>query len=106
MGQRASTQLHYAAQIGDLPAVTDLIAKGKNPNHFDEGGCTSLHYAAAGGHVEVVKALLAAGANVDAQDEGVIGDTPIAHVAQTCSLEMASSWSMLVPIRRFLVGCN
>jgi ankyrin repeat protein len=89
MGQRAYTQLHSASHNGDLPAVKELLQKGRNPNHFDEGGCTPLHYAAAANHIEVAKALLAAGAKVNAQDEGVIGDTPLAHSAQTCSLEMA-----------------
>jgi ankyrin repeat protein len=89
MGPRAYTQLHFAAQRGDLDAVVELLARGKNPNHFDEGGCTPLHYAAEDGHIEVVKSLLAAGANVNAHDEGVIGNTAIAHIAGNCSLEMA-----------------
>src|SRR4051794_8641071 len=75
MGQRAYTLLHSAAQDGDLNAVVSLLARGKNPNHFDECGCTPLHYAAAGGHIKVVKTLLADGAKVNSHDEGVIGNT-------------------------------
>lgn len=90
MAQRAYTELHYAAQSGDIDAVTELLAKGENPNHFDEAGCTPLHYAAKEGHAELVKALLAAGAMVNARDEEIIGNTAIAHIAENCSLEMAT----------------
>ncbi len=90
MGQRAYTQLHFTAQTGDLTAVTDLIAKRKNPNHFDEGGCTPLHYAAAGNHFDVVKALLAAGANVDAHDDGVAGDTPLSTLLRSAPWKCAA----------------
>jgi ankyrin repeat protein len=90
MSQRAFTPLHFATQSGDLAAVTELLSKGKNPNHFDEGGCTPLHYAAAEGHLEVVKALLTGGANVNACDQDVIGNTPIYHIAGNCTLEMAT----------------
>jgi ankyrin repeat protein len=48
-----------------------------------------LHYAAEGEHLEVVKLLIANGANVNAICEPMIGTTPLAHVAQTCSLKMA-----------------
>jgi ankyrin repeat protein len=89
MEKGAYTKLHYASQRGDLPAVQELLAKGGNPNHFDEGGCTPLHYAAAAGHLKVVDALLAAGANVNARDDEAAGDTPIGYIAQNCSVQMA-----------------
>ncbi len=89
MSKRAYTQLHFAAQRGDLTAVMEELAKGQNPNHFDEVGCTPLHHAAAESHVDVAQALLAAGADVNAQDEEVAGDTPIAYVAGNCSRQIA-----------------
>jgi len=90
MSQRSYTKLHAAAQSGNLDEVRHLLRAAKNPNHFDEGGCTPLHYAAAAGHTEVVKELLSSGADVNAQDDGAIGDTAIGHVAGNCSLEMAT----------------
>ena len=90
MGPRNYTKLHFAAQSGNLDEVKRLLRNGKNPNHFDDIGCTPLHHAAAEGHVEIVKALLAAGADVNAHDDGVIGNTAINHIAGNCSLEMAT----------------
>ena len=90
MGQRGYTKLHDAAQSGNLDEVRVLLRAGKNPNHFDEGGCTPLHYAAEAGHAEVVKELLSSGVDVNAQDEEAIGNTAISHIAGNCSLAMAA----------------
>jgi GNAT superfamily N-acetyltransferase len=84
-----SQKLHFAAQDGDAKQVEQLIKGGYSPNKFDELGKTPLHYAAAGEHFEVVSLLLAHGANVNAHHEPTISNTPIADVAQTCSLKMA-----------------
>lgn len=82
------TNLHYAASIGDLAAVRELIRDGSDVNAFDNGK-TPLHYAVDDGHVEVAKALLEAGADVNAHDPAVIGDTALGWAADHCSLEMA-----------------
>jgi ankyrin repeat protein len=82
-------QLHFAAQSGDVALLERLILGGSDPNVFDMIGNTPLHYAAEGEHFEAVRLLLSRGANVNARDERRAGDPPIAHVAQTCSLEMA-----------------
>lgn len=82
-------RLHRAAQDGDLEKVEKLL-KAKYPvNRFDELGRTPLHYAVAGEHLAIVETLLRAGAKVNAHDERVIGDTPLADCAKTCSLQMA-----------------
>ena len=82
-------QLHFAAMEGDVEKCVRLIAEGYDPNGFDQIGHTPLHYAAKEEHFDAVKALLAHGARVNALDESKIGDTALAHVAQTCSLKMA-----------------
>jgi ankyrin repeat protein len=82
-------QLHLAAADGDVGRLMELLALGSDPNRFDELGRTPLHYAAAAGNIAAAERLLAAGANVNAHDDSRAGDTPLGHVAQTCSLEMA-----------------
>ena len=89
MGQRKYTRLHDAARAGKLLVVQKLLSEDRNPNHFDESGCTPLHYAAEGGHLLIVRELLASGANDNALDAGVSGDTVLGRVAGECSLETA-----------------
>lgn len=83
-------QLHQAAQRGDAKLAANLIERGCDPNSFDELGNTPLHYAAEEEHFDIVKLLLSHGANVNACCEARSGDTPIGHVAGTCSLAMAN----------------
>ena len=82
-------KLHRAARDGDLARVIELMKAGSDPNIFDEIGKTPLHYAVEKEHLEMVKYLVTHGANVNAHDEASIGNTPIADVAATCSLQMA-----------------
>ena len=85
-------KLHFAAADGDLEAVKALVAEGRDINATDSDlALTPLHYAAAGEHIDVVRFLLAKGANVNAIDEATAGDTPLGHIAQKCSLEMAKT---------------
>jgi ankyrin repeat protein len=81
--------LHLAAVSGDLPRVRALLAAGWDINEFDEFGKTALHYAADEEHLDVVRHLLESGANVNAADARTIGNTPLANVAGSCSLELA-----------------
>jgi ankyrin repeat protein len=81
--------LHLAAVSGDLPRVRALLTAGWDINEFDEFGKTALHYAADEEHLDVVRHLLESGANVNAADARTIGNTPLANVAGSCSLELA-----------------
>ena len=82
-------QLHTAAQDGDVARVEDLLRRKYPVNRFDDLGKTPLHYAVAGGHIAVFDLLIRAGADVNANDERVIGNTPLADNARTCTYEMA-----------------
>lgn len=62
------TALMRAALIGRADAITDLLARGLDPNARDQYGRTALMEAAYGGHAEAVEALLRQGADVNAKD--------------------------------------
>jgi hypothetical protein len=101
-----ASQLHFAAQDGDLARVAQLLSDGYLPNSFDDIGRTPLHYAVECEHFDVVDFLIANGADINANDEAHAGNTPIAEVAQTCSLKWRSSCSTMEPIRTYEVRCN
>ncbi|MCC6155295.1 MAG: ankyrin repeat domain-containing protein, partial [Candidatus Hydrogenedentes bacterium] len=52
------TELHFAAQDGDINAVKQLLNEGHDPNLFDEISHTPLHNALENGHLEVCDVLL------------------------------------------------
>jgi hypothetical protein len=83
------SELHFAAQDGDMARVRELLAEGLSPNAFDEIAKTPLHYAAESGHIDVMRVLLEAGADVNANEEARIGNTPLRAVADECSLAVA-----------------
>jgi ankyrin repeat protein len=84
------SDLHFAAQNGDLTRVRQLLADGRSPNTFDEISMTPLHYAAESGRIDIMGALLEAGADVNAHEESRIGNTPLREVAGKCSLAVAT----------------
>jgi len=57
-----------AAKYGDMEAIEDYIAIGRDVNEGDKEGRTPLHFASGGGHFEIAQALIEAGASVDAKD--------------------------------------
>jgi len=57
-----------ASKFGDLDAVEDFIAIGKDVNLQDELGRSPLHFACAHDHMDIVKELIANKANVNIVD--------------------------------------
>ncbi len=84
------SDLHSAAQDGDIARVRQLLADGRSPNAFDEISRTPLHYAAESGHADIIRVLLEAGADVNAHEEARIDNTPLRDVAGECSLAVAT----------------
>lgn len=62
-GSCGGTELHTAAETGDLGRVRTIIESGEIVNSRDSNGATPLHVSAESGQIDVIKALLAAGAD-------------------------------------------
>ena len=97
------SDLHLAAQDGDMTRVRQLLADGRSPNAFDEISKTPLHYAAENGHIDIMRVLLEAGADVNAHEEARIGNTPPSrcrrrvfaggrHIPCRCRRRSTDSW--------------
>lgn len=52
-----ATALLYAAESGNVEAMTLLLSAGSDLTETDSDGCTSLHYASKSGSLEAVKFL-------------------------------------------------
>ena len=74
VGTAFAGPIHDAARKGDIEAVKQHLAAGRNVNAKDDKGRTPLHRAAREGHKEVAELLIAAGADVNAKFPG--GETP------------------------------
>ena len=73
------TDLHQAAQAGDVDAVRSILAQDPyRVGNRKDGKVTPLHRAAAEGHGEIVELLLRASAAPNVRDYG--GSTPL-HAA-------------------------
>lgn len=68
-----------AAKYGDLEAVEDFVAVGKDVNETDDLGRTPLHFAVAYDHTEIVQELLANKADVNKIDTK--NNTPLHYSA-------------------------
>lgn len=71
--------LFDAAKAGDLEAVEDFLAIGKDPGEADGDGRTPLHAAAAYDRLEAGAELIKAGAPLNAADKE--GNTPLHYAA-------------------------
>lgn len=68
-----------AAKYGDLEAVEDFIAIGKDVNTGDAEQRTPLHYACGFNHLEIAKMLIDEGAKLEVMDSK--GNTPLHYAA-------------------------
>ena len=59
------TALMWAADMGNLECVNELVTAGADVNKMDDAKCTALTYAAKGGQGECMKILIEAGADVN-----------------------------------------
>ena len=82
-------KLHFAVQDGNFEKVKRLINEGYDPNYFDDCSFTPLHYAIQLENMQIAQFLIDHGADVNARDEEKSGNTPLAEVAQECSLKVA-----------------
>lgn len=83
-------RLHLAASSGDVLEVQRLVEAGLDPNCIDTDlGYTPLHEATDGRHLNVIRYLLSVGADPNSLHEPSAGDTPLGHVAQECSYDVA-----------------
>jgi uncharacterized protein len=57
-------ELVYAASLGDIEQVEQLLSQGIDANQMDEDGYSALHAAAENDHLEIVKLLVSQGADV------------------------------------------
>ena len=54
-------------RYGDLEAVEDFLAVGKDVNESGQDGRTALHYAVAYNHADIAAELMSNGASLEAQ---------------------------------------
>lgn len=73
--EQQPTELHFAAQDGDLAEVRRLLTLGAEVNATDAHGNTPLKYASAEPWPEVLRLLIAYGASTTIADEN--GFTPM-----------------------------
>jgi cytohesin len=69
------TDLHFAAQAGDVEAIVRLVAAGADVNARDEHGNTPLKYASAEPVPGAIRKLIELGADVNLADDR--GFTPL-----------------------------
>ena len=85
--QTALDQLFKGVLQGDVPAVTNLLDRGLDPNTADQDGVSILMMAARLGHRDLVRALVARKANVGARSPH--GDTALMFASLKGHLEIA-----------------
>lgn len=71
--------LHELDHGGDAEAIGDLLARGANPNHLYDDGCSALYVAAQCGYSRVARLLIDAGADIGLEHHGA---TPLHMAAQ------------------------
>ncbi len=57
-------ELVYAASLGDIEQVEQLLSQGIDANQMDEEGYSALQAAAENNHLDILKLLVSQGADV------------------------------------------
>ena len=78
--EAAESELHRAAQAGDLDLLRSRLRQGMNPDERDKANRTPLLEAVKSGRSEAVRMLLGAGA--DANATSAAGRTPLVEAAE------------------------
>jgi hypothetical protein len=79
-GAQGMSSLMFAALLGDVGVVDDLLGRGADVNGRDDAGWTALMHASRVGHRAVVDRLLRSGARVDVADG--VGATALIEAAR------------------------
>ena len=82
----SGADFYHALLMQDVPKIKELIAKGADVNH-KENGRPMLVWAAQSANVELVQALLDGKADVNAPDEG-IGHSPLMRAVETQNVDI------------------
>ena len=83
----SSSSLHWAACVGRVNVVRELINKGGDIEVKDKNGVTPLHLASFNGHLDVVKFLVENKADINAKDKD--GYTPLHKASENGHLNVA-----------------
>ncbi|XP_067132401.1 kinase D-interacting substrate of 220 kDa B isoform X2 [Centruroides vittatus] len=86
--ENGQTFLMYAAQIGHLNIVEELLLQGANVDAEDEDNWTALLYAAKEGHTDIIIKLIENGVKLDHRDMG--GWTALMWACYKGYIELAS----------------
>ncbi|EFY94412.1 ankyrin repeat protein [Metarhizium robertsii] len=81
------TPLSYAAERGEIDAVSGLLNKAASYQAVDALGRTPIFWAAIQGHVDVIKELIAYGAEWKIEDAS--GRTPLSYAAEKGHIDAA-----------------
>ena len=76
MSERATTDLHAYAELGDLERVQVLVGQGVDKDKVDDDGRTALLLAAWWGQLPIVRYLVEQGADIE-KPAGDSGATPL-----------------------------
>jgi thiosulfate/3-mercaptopyruvate sulfurtransferase len=82
----ATTPLMYAARLGRIGYIGDLLSRGADPREMNADGNGALWFACFAGSAPCVNALIKAGAPLDSQN--VNGATALIYAASAGKIEI------------------
>ena len=88
-------------RYGDLEAVEDFIAVGKDVNESDQDGRTALHYAVAYNHADIAAELLSNGASLEVQVKHPALYVHLPNFTESCEASVGDQvlgWAVDIPL--------